>query len=138
MNTNITRGPKVCPSCGKENPPTAACCRLCATLLDGAIQTTPTPAWGEVRVSVDPDARPISRPLTRGWAAATVVGVAILVPVSAIVTFLAVCNAAVTLGSPNYPDPIVNGCVGIFLGLVAAVSVVVFILIIVFRRSGWR
>jgi len=24
MSTDVSRGPKVCPSCGKENPPAAA------------------------------------------------------------------------------------------------------------------
>jgi len=41
MNTDITRGPKICHSCGQENPPTAARCWLCFTPLGGAFQTAP-------------------------------------------------------------------------------------------------
>lgn len=50
MSTNISRGPRVCPTCGQENRPTAARCWLCFTPLGGAFQTTPAPAQPELRL----------------------------------------------------------------------------------------
>ena len=44
MSTGISRGPNVCPSCGEENSPTVAYCRLCGAALGAAIQKTPPPA----------------------------------------------------------------------------------------------
>ena len=43
MSTDISRGPRLCPSCGRENPPTAGRCWLCFTPLAGAFQEAPRP-----------------------------------------------------------------------------------------------
>ncbi len=141
MNTDITRGPKLCPSCGRENPPTAARCSLCSTRLDAAIQTTPTPAWGEVHLPSLPDEDQASRPPLKGCAAvAAAVGVGFLFLASFPVTFIIVGTAtAVTVRwlDPQLLDP-TGGClVGCPVGLLAAVFVVIFVYIIL-RRCGWR
>lgn len=139
MSTDITRGPKVCPSCGKENPPTAAHCVLCATPLDGAIQTTPAPARGEVRPSFDPDAEPNLRLPAIGCArAAVVAGVMLLVGVSALVTFFTVCTAA-TFAYDRISSP--NANVGPFLGVILgglAAALVVSIIVSFFYRPPKR
>jgi hypothetical protein len=43
MNTEVTRGPRVCPSCGRENALTASHCSFCFTSLDQGVQSTPSP-----------------------------------------------------------------------------------------------
>ena len=132
MSTDITRGPKLCPSCGKENPPTAACCRLCSTPLDGAIQTTPTPAWDEFHRPPPPDPEQMSRPPLKGFAAAAAAaGVALLVIASCFITFVAVCTGTAALASGR------DFVVPIFLGIVAAI-VVVSLVVAALRRAGWR
>ena len=90
MSTDLTRGPKVCPSCGKENPPTAARCWLCFTPLGGAFQTTTAPAPGEARLSTPPRTLPTTD--TSYFFGGCVV--ILLVIISAVVTFCMVCAAA--------------------------------------------
>jgi hypothetical protein len=105
MSTDVTRGPKVCPSCGKENPPTAARCWLCFTPLGGAIQTTTASAPGEERFSA-PLRRQPPEPLRNGCAtAAAWTGVAILTIISAGVTFILVCTAAFRVELMLPPSP---------------------------------
>jgi hypothetical protein len=129
MSTDITRGPKLCPSCGKENPPTAARCALCSTPLGGAIQTTPTPAWGEIRASPDPDARLSGPPPFGGMLrVAGAALVAFCVFGSAVITFLLVCTgtAVANLGG----SPLVGWLCIVLAGLAAAlVGSVVYILL---------
>ncbi len=140
MSTDITRGPKLCPSCGRENPPTAAHCSLCSTPLDAAIQTTPTPAWSDVRLPSFPDEDQTRRPPLKGLAAvAAAVGVGLLVLASFVVTFCTVCMATAATVSrlSPYGNPVGGGLVGIPVGLLAAVFVVILVYIIL-RRCGWR
>jgi hypothetical protein len=94
MSTNISRGPKVCPSCGKENPPTAPRCWLCFTPLGRAFQTTTAPAPGEVRLSVLPRTQRTADPgsgCSDCASAVGVLGVVILVIIAAVVTFGLIC-----------------------------------------------
>jgi hypothetical protein len=139
MSTDITRGPKVCPSCGKENPPTAARCALCATPLNGAFQTTPAPAWREVCPPLDPDAEPNRQLAARGCTIIAVeVGVALLVTVSAFVTFFTVC-ASTTFAYVSISPP--NGSVGLFLGVILgilAAALVASLVAIFFHRPRQR
>ena len=141
MSTDITRGPRICPSCGRENPPTAPRCALCSTPLNAAIQTTPAPTWGEVRLpSLPDDDAPRSRPPLKGCAAvAAAAGVGLLILGSFVVTFFTVCTATAATVSQLSPheDPIGGGLVGILVGLPAAVLVVILVVLIL-RRCGWR
>jgi hypothetical protein len=84
MSTDITRGPKICPNCGKKNQPAAAQCWLCFTPLDGTDQTTTAPAPGGVRLSAPPHSQPNC---------ATAALWVILTIVAAFVTFFLVCAA---------------------------------------------
>jgi hypothetical protein len=43
MSTDITKGPRVCPWCGRENAPNASHCSFCFASLDQGVQTTPSP-----------------------------------------------------------------------------------------------
>jgi hypothetical protein len=91
MSTDITRGPKICPLCGADNSPNAAGCWLCFKPLSGAVQTTTTPAPGEVRLSAPPLMQPTAVPGS-GWrTVGCVVGVVILAILAAGVTLLQVC-----------------------------------------------
>jgi len=83
MSTGVTRWPKICPKCGKENQPAAAQCWLCFTPLDGAVQTTTALARGEARLSASPRTQPTC------WTVAVWV---ILTIVAAFVTFFLVCS----------------------------------------------
>ncbi|HVS40465.1 MAG TPA: hypothetical protein VMS17_33215 [Gemmataceae bacterium] len=141
MSTDITRGPKRCPSCGRENPPTAVRCSLCATRLDAAIQATPGPAWSEAYSPSLSDEEPPPRPPLTGCAAfAAAAGFAVLVVGSGLVTFFTVCAAAVAVHPLTSPqDPVSGGCVGVVLGGLAATVVVTIILIVLhFPHKGRR
>jgi zinc ribbon protein len=134
MSTDITRGPKICPSCGKENPPTAARCTFCSTPLGGAIQATPTPDPLRLPSLPDEDA-PISRPPLKGCAAiAAGTGVALLIGVSALVTFFSVCTATgVAYQSISPPNPGVGLFLGMVLGGLAAILVACLVAMPFFR-----
>jgi hypothetical protein len=43
LSTDITKGPRVCPSCGRENALTASHCSFCFASLNQGVQTTPSP-----------------------------------------------------------------------------------------------
>jgi hypothetical protein len=145
MNTDITRGPKICPSCGKENPPTAVHCFLCLTPLEGAIQTAPAPPWDEVRLPSFPDDEPRSRLPLKGCAAVwTMPCVVALSVLSAIVTFCVVCSA-VGFGEvmqPAGPNHLSSSEVlfwAIGLGsLAATAALVATLIIVVFLRRQRR
>jgi hypothetical protein len=104
MSTDITRGPKICPSCGKENAPTAPRCWLCFTPLGGAFQTTTAPAPGEVRLSAPPRTEPtgVAKMRSDCAAGAACVGVFILTIVSAGVTFFLTCLSIGGAGPIRY------------------------------------
>ncbi len=59
MSTDITRGPKVCPSCGEESLPLARRCWLCLTPFAGAVQTAPAPGAAAVADRPPPVRRPL-------------------------------------------------------------------------------
>ena len=135
MTTDITRGPRLCPSCGKENPPTAARCAFCSTPLGGAIQTTLTP--GPIRLPSLPDEdAPISRPPLKGCGGIMVAfSVGMLVTVSSIVTFGVVCTG--TAIAYDRISPANSGAslfLGLMLGGLAAVFVGSLVVISIYRR----
>jgi hypothetical protein len=110
MSTDVTRGPKVCPSCGQENPPTAARCWLCFTPLGGAFQTTTAPSPRETRLSAPSYTQPTAGPRSGCATVGVWIGIAILALVSAGVTFVLVCSAPAVVGvtlpktPPKYDD----------------------------------
>ena len=128
MSTDIGRGPRICPACGKENPPTAARCWLCFNTLGwGAIQEAPTTTPGaQVSVADSGPARRTAAPLTGCAAVAAGIGVAILTIISAGIAFVAVCFPIGLVGATQIESPHpVPGLMlllplGILAGLVAA------------------
>ena len=44
MNTDISRGQRICASCGRENVLTASCCTFCFASLKQGVQTSPSPS----------------------------------------------------------------------------------------------
>jgi hypothetical protein len=143
MSTGITRGPKICPSCGQENPPTAARCWLCFTPLGGAFQTAPAPAQGEIRIR--PLRAELTGPTRSGCAtAAAWIGVAVLTIISAGVTFVAVCFpiGLANIDNTDFDYPGGNPhtdysltILGWVLGLVAAGIVATLIIVAFVRRQ---
>ena len=93
MSTDITRGPKVCPSCGRVNSPNATHCWLCFTPLGGAIQTTTVPAPGEEGLSAAPYTLPTGEPGSGCSTAGKVIGVVVLVIFAVFLTVFLVCAA---------------------------------------------
>ena len=144
MSTDISRGPRVCPSCGKENPPTAARCWLCFTPLGGAFQTTTAPAPGEWRFTGPPRTQPTAG---SGSGCATVgawVGIPILTILSAGVTFFLVCSASLGVESVLPASTFGRGEEAFILGMfcpagvaavVAAVAVATLIIVAFVRRQ---
>jgi hypothetical protein len=122
MSTDITRGPKTCPSCGKENAPTAARCWLCFTPLGGAIQTTTAPVPGEVRLSAAPRTEPTAVARSDCASFAACFGVFILTIVSAGVTFFLTC---LSVGGGGVP--IAEKVAAVAAVAVAALIIVVFL-----------
>jgi hypothetical protein len=43
VSTDITKGPRLCPSCGRENALTATHCSFCFSSLDQGVQSAPSP-----------------------------------------------------------------------------------------------
>jgi hypothetical protein len=105
MSTDISRGPKVCPSCGNENPPTAARCWLCFTLLGGAFQTTTAAAPAEARLTAPSYTQPTAGPRSGCATVGVWIGVAILVILAAFVTFFLVCSAVVSINNSHSGVP---------------------------------
>jgi hypothetical protein len=63
MNTDITKGPRVCPSCGRENALTASHCSFCLASLDQGVQAAPSPHAPTVFTNPSPFRRIDSAPL---------------------------------------------------------------------------
>jgi hypothetical protein len=125
MSTDITRWPKICPSCGKENPPTAARCWLCFTPLGEAFQTTTAFSPGEVRLSAPPRTEPTAVARSDCASVAAWTGVAILTIVSAGVTFFLTCLGTVYIQNGGRPSMFPAG--------VAAVAVATLIIVVFLR-----
>ena len=138
MSTDITRGPKICPSCGKENQPRAARCWLCFTPLGGAIQTTTAPAPGEVRLSAPLRTQPKAGPRSGCATVAGCVSVAILTIISAGVTFFLVCSATLgvvlTLSQPPSNISADDSLHLLYPAAVAAVLVATLVIVAFVRR----
>lgn len=130
MSTDVTRGPKVCPSCGRENSASATRCTACFTALDGAVQATPPAPPSDV---YDPDhfrAFP-HRGAADGCYKATIwFGVILLTLVSGGITFFLTCYAVV-VGSG---DPLGHPGLAVIVAMLAGGAVAVLVLIYATRR----
>ena len=116
MSTDVTRGPRICPSCGRENAATASHCCFCFISLDQGVQLTP-PRPPPAAFSED---SPFTLP---GSAASflTVLLVALLVAVSFVITFVAVCFPVGAMGFSLTQDGSLP--YSVYLGIVAGLLV---------------
>lgn len=139
MSTDVTRGPRVCPSCGRENAESASHCMACFTPLDGAVQATPPAPSDEY----DPDlfrSRLPSSPHSGCSDAVVSVGVLLLTLFSAGLTFFVTCLGV------GYVDQRATGFIDTTSVLVVsalASAAVGTLIIITFqrmreRRGRWR
>jgi hypothetical protein len=117
---DINRGSRVCPSCGRENVLTASHCSFCFTSLDQGVQTTPP----HPPPATFTQAAPLEKPNRKALSAGTTCGVALLVAVSFVITFVAVCfpissiDAELRDGGRGLPYAPVGIAVGLLAGAV--------------------
>ena len=136
MSTNVTRGPKICPSCGQENPPTAARCASCLTPLDRAVQTTPASAAADNRYAGPLHSRqppPVSR--SGCFNAFILVGVVFFTIISAGLTFFLTCLGTAYV---DYQAGVRGDLSNWLPVLVAGVPAVAVAALIIFAFRRWR